>query len=499
MLHRKKQTTEILIDGLKVPGSKALNAILELIVALARDILEEFYELEKGAYFATILELLISLTCKATEVEEIEALFVCLTFLFKYLRKWILRDIAKHFDLLKPALTSKKEHVSNFSSEVFAFLVKNSKQQAELIQLLFDNLAEDTEIDRAVGRILFESVKGVSGQYHSKAKQLFDIIFSKFVHSTESHFDGMMHHFTVFLLEYSSKESFRLVWNYLLLDKDKFSTAALSKTLPLVKVAVTFRRGKLLSESSQRLLTLTNYLSAHRFDSPTTSTVLASLESIFNHQDSELSFEKVNTFAEFFYQTAYASCALSLDQIFSFTKAVLGCSIFDLVLKQNCCQLCSTVIQSSSSSSSDASTHDLFISCLQLLAHLVVVKRPRPVYGEENDRLLTRYPLSLDDSNSEQLVEKALLKHLKSTDVKAEEMLYCVVLIPHLQMSSLAKSETACEAISRVVLKQIPSLTSRPALIGQLFLEAVVALALLKEGRQPIEEITADCIAQLIK
>ena len=488
MLHRKKQTAEILIDGLKVPGSKALNAILELIVALARDILDEFYELEKGAYFATILEQLVSLTCQATEIEDIEGLFVCQTFLFKYLRKWIIRDIAKHFVLLKPALKSKKEHVLNFSSEVFAFLVKNAKQQADLIQLLFDNLAEDSDLDRAVGRILFESVKGVNQQYHSKAKQLFDIIFSKFVHSTGNHFDEMMHYFLVFLLEYSSKDSFRLVWNYLLLDKDRFSRECLSKVIPLVNVAVTFRRGKLLSDSSQKLITLTNYLSFHRLDLSTTSTVLDSIENIFNNHDSELSLEKVNQFCEYFYQSAYTSSTLSLDQIFTFTKKVFSCSIFDIVLKQYCCALCSTVIQKSSNSDSK-------VSCFQFLAHLLVVKRPRPVFGEENDRLLTRYQLSFE--NNSKIVEDAVLKHL-STTANPEEMLYCVILIPHLQFL-LEKAASIGKAISTVVLKQTECFQTSSPLIGQLLLEAIVALALLKEGKQPIVEITAECIIQLFK
>src|SRR5699024_12197056 len=67
-------------------------------------------------------------------------------------------------------------------------------------------------------------------------------------------------HFVAFLLDYSSVDSFKLVWNYLLLDASKFSSATLSKVVPLTDQAIRYKRCKLLHDSSQTLISLIEYL-----------------------------------------------------------------------------------------------------------------------------------------------------------------------------------------------------------------------------------------------
>lgn len=487
IIHRKRELMQILTDGLKVEDSKALNAILELIVALARDLQSEFYD-----FFSTVFELVVDLTCQATEVETIEALFICQTFLFKYLWKYILKDIEKHFDIIKKSLTSKKEHVINFSSEVFSFLIKKSKHQEEVIQLLFHRLEADSSIDKAIGRIFFESVKGVNRNFHSKAKELLDLVFSKFVNSPSGCFAEMMSHFVTFLLNYSTKDSFKIIWHYLLLDSSKFSVSAICQVAPLIKQAVVYRRGKLLYDSSLALTILTDYLSKHRFERLVTGTLLDSIESILNNCDSELSLEKVNYFCEYFYISAYYSLSLSLDQIFTFTKSICCCSTFDITFNRYCCKLSLDVLQCSSS--------DVDVSmCLQFLAHLIVKKRPRPVYGDENG-LISKYLLQFE-ANEGRSVEEILLEQLKKcTDLNS--LLFCVIVIPHLP--SLSSDEITCQSISSSVLEGIESFSATDnksdcALVGQLLFEMIVALVLLKNQKYAIDEISSERILDLVK
>ena len=485
IIHRKRELVQILIDGLKVHESKAVNAILELIVALARDLQSEFYE-----FFHTIFELLVDLTCHASDTETLEALFVCQTFLFKYLWKFILKDIGQHFETIKKAIKSKKEYIVNFSCEVFSFLIKKSKHQEELVQLLFDGLKADATVDKGIGRILFESVKGVNNDFHSQARPFLDIVFNKFVNSQCDHYDQMMQYFVAFLLDHSNKDSFKLIWNYLLLDSSKFSTSCLCKTIPLVNQVTLYKKCKLVHDSSLVLIGLTDYLRKHQFETKNTAQLLLnSIENIFNHRNNDILLEKVYYFCDFFYSAN--SSTLPLEQIFAFSQNVANCSIFDIALNKYCCKLCLQVLQHQND--------DNIKRCLQMLAYLVVSKRPRPVFGGENYKI-SKYSLQFEQSEDAK-VEDILLKCLECTDL--DSLIYTIIVIPHLPF--LSNTNTICQSISASVMNQIGMASANITtnqLAGQLLVELVVSLALLKSQDKthcPIDEISPERMISLVK
>ena len=477
IIHRKDELSNIIIEELKIKETKALDAILELIVALARDLQSEFYE-----YFPVIFELLVDLTCEATEAETIEALFVCQTFLFKYLSKFILKDIGKYFEVIKrKALTSKKEYVLNFSCEVFSFLIKKSKHQDDLVQMLFDSLKTDSNISKGIGRILFECIRGVNHAFYSKSKSFLDIIFTKYTNLRSNVSDEMMHYFLEYLLEFSTLESFSLIWNFLLLEEQKFSP----KIVPLLHQAIEFKKCKLVHNSSLILNSLNSYLSIQKLDLHHKLIILDSLKCIFIYRSNELSLENVDNFCDNFF---ISNSSLPLDEIFTFSQNVINSSLFDVVINKYCCKLCFSLMSSKN--------EEIFIKCLEFLAYIVINKRSKFFYGNEVGQI-SKYLLKFNDENQ---IEEILLDFIKnSSDITA--LLFCVIVSSNLSSSYFANQ--FCEEINKIFGKTEsliqPYQSNHGQIIGLLMLESIVSLILWKSHKCVINEIDSEHIIAMIK
>nr|KAJ3422654.1 U3 snoRNP protein [Polyrhizophydium stewartii] len=171
ILFHKQDIASVIERHLAVPNSQGTTTILEVVVALAKDLQEEFYP-----HFPAIFQAIVSLVQPATHPELLEAVFNCLAYLFKCLSKQLLGDIENTFALLLPVLRHSKLYVRKFAAESFGFLVRkirDTDRQREVFRFmmacLFDN--QTCEFAESISLTLFETIKKVMilmGHYGSR-------------------------------------------------------------------------------------------------------------------------------------------------------------------------------------------------------------------------------------------------------------------------------------------------------------------------------------------
>ncbi|CAG0918262.1 unnamed protein product [Notodromas monacha] len=153
----------------------AVPALLELVSALARDLQFEFYP-----YFYDFFDIILNL-CKLRDAERVQACFTCLATLFKFLWRYLIKDIVKFFKAFVQLLhSSEPPHVRTFAAQCFAFLFRKVPEQMSVLLLLLDELTKDGELAEGFGFLLSDAVRGVKGKFHSSFESTMRLVFDLF-------------------------------------------------------------------------------------------------------------------------------------------------------------------------------------------------------------------------------------------------------------------------------------------------------------------------------
>ncbi|KAG6800475.1 small subunit processome component 20 [Apis mellifera caucasica] len=117
LINQKQFVIDTLIEYLEKRDILFLQPILELVVAVSKDLQKDFYE-----YFPRCLIVIIDLL-RTKDTEQIEYTFTSLAYLFKFLWRYLIQNIKTVFDLLLPLLAdTQPTYVNNFAAESFAFV-----------------------------------------------------------------------------------------------------------------------------------------------------------------------------------------------------------------------------------------------------------------------------------------------------------------------------------------------------------------------------------------
>uniref|UniRef100_A0A8C4VGI6 UTP20 small subunit processome component n=1 Tax=Gopherus evgoodei TaxID=1825980 RepID=A0A8C4VGI6_9SAUR len=165
---------------LQVKNSFAYQPLLDLVVQLARDLQTDFYPHFQD-FFLTITMLL-----GTQDTELLEWAFTSLSYLYKYLWRLMVKDMANIYSLYSTLLAHKKPHIRKFAAESFTFLMRKVSDKNELFNLMFLDLGEHPEKVEGVGQLLFEMVKGVRHMFHSCAEKAIKLILLKLGPITET-------------------------------------------------------------------------------------------------------------------------------------------------------------------------------------------------------------------------------------------------------------------------------------------------------------------------
>ncbi|XP_043287121.1 small subunit processome component 20 homolog [Venturia canescens] len=171
LLNRRQEVIDILMKYLTAKDNKVyLQPILDLIVAVARDLQKEFYE-HFPEFLAAIIDLL-----NTKDAEQLELAFTALAYLFKFLWRYLIKNVDRTFDLLLPLLAeSKPAYVNNFAAESFAYVVRKVRDRDSFFRRVLQTLEEKRQGISGCGRLMFEVILGTTGQFHSCAEPMLSL------------------------------------------------------------------------------------------------------------------------------------------------------------------------------------------------------------------------------------------------------------------------------------------------------------------------------------
>ena len=123
ILHYQQEIMDLLVAYIEKRDVQSLEPLLSLLSNLAHDLGIRF---EK--HFSRALTLVASVTAKNSDVQIIEWGFNCLAWLFKYLSRLLVPDLAPLFRIMAPLLgrEPQKAHTTRFAAEAMSFLVRKA-------------------------------------------------------------------------------------------------------------------------------------------------------------------------------------------------------------------------------------------------------------------------------------------------------------------------------------------------------------------------------------
>ncbi|XP_078077201.1 small subunit processome component 20 homolog [Mustelus asterias] len=180
LVYHQNAVVESLKNHLQTKNSLAYQPLLDLVVQLARDLQTDFYPHFRD-FFIIITSLL-----NTQDTELLEWAFTCLSYLYKYLWRLMVKDITDIYSLYSSLLGHKKEHIRCFAAESFAFLMRKAPDHNALFNFMFADLEEHPEKAEGVGQLLFDVCRGVQNTFHSCAAKVIPVVLKKLGPITET-------------------------------------------------------------------------------------------------------------------------------------------------------------------------------------------------------------------------------------------------------------------------------------------------------------------------
>jgi len=176
------------------PQTMASEPILMLIGALARDVRGEL-----TPYFGRIFATMVSLLDVAARVGEqnaelLEQVFQCLAFLFKYLARYVAKDLPSYLESYSTLLRHPTTYLRHFAGETLAYILRRVRSTGvnvairDLCGLLHAGLStrELASMADGLGVVLFEASKSLQHRFHSQMPTLLDAVLDIHVYSVQA-------------------------------------------------------------------------------------------------------------------------------------------------------------------------------------------------------------------------------------------------------------------------------------------------------------------------
>ncbi|XP_033152449.1 small subunit processome component 20 homolog [Drosophila mauritiana] len=409
LLHQKDFVVDLLLERLSTATNLSQQPLLELLYVLARDLREEFYP-----YFQRVLDRLICLL-NTQDSEQLEWTLICLAHLFKTLKPYLKRNIGVVFNAILPLLDEQHyaEHVTNFAVECFAYIARDVRDFPRFLTYVLKTvLREQVESVHGCGRLIYEILRGVNGQLHNSAAEIFALVLEVLVNKDSAHTKDQTE-----LLGDIVEYSLGLLLNFLRSDQSnilwqKLCSAAGSenvdeqRVIGLMLPLVTHKDGRYVSELPLVVGTLLKLLGRDLDPLQPLTTLVTSLLKAQHTQLTQLDASRL----------LQKLLSISRKQVTVYEDAILQLldySQFEILVLPNVIGYFEEQRQ---------------LSALELLARIVQHKRPLQVDGNSLAQWVA-YPLQLKQNNTIKFVEQELL-HL---DLTKEEHLLLIILVPHLR------------------------------------------------------------------
>lgn len=173
LVHHEDRIASCLAKHLLVPSSPALQPLLDLLVAFANDIPQDFYQRH---FYNFLSKLIRHLSTK--EPEQIEAIFLCIVSLFVVLQKYLRNDLYKLYHVHNYARLLSKSHkwyINELAAQSLAFLVRKAPSMENFLGMALRKLKKDETQVEGLGRLFAALMKSdVVQRLHSATPVVLD-------------------------------------------------------------------------------------------------------------------------------------------------------------------------------------------------------------------------------------------------------------------------------------------------------------------------------------
>ncbi|KAK8733373.1 hypothetical protein OTU49_006606 [Cherax quadricarinatus] len=157
LVHQEKHIAKCLADHLAIPNSLALHPLLDLLVAFANDIPQEFYQ----QHFYQFLPLLVS-QLSTKDPDQIESVFLCIVSLFVVLQKYVCDDLYELYHVHQYAALFSEAYpwyINELAAQSLAFLIRKLPNRNTFLGIAFRKLKKDESQVQGLGRLIAALMK----------------------------------------------------------------------------------------------------------------------------------------------------------------------------------------------------------------------------------------------------------------------------------------------------------------------------------------------------
>lgn len=188
IIHHQEHIFQCLADRIRKNDPHSIQPLLELLTQFVHDLGSDFM-----THYQETLKLLtdLALEINPNDLQNnqnssnlLEWIFNCLTFMFKYLSRYLVDDFETTFGiLLKILILANRFYLSRFCSEALSFLVKKMKQHQLLnaIEYLFEiyslQFNDNLTFMNSLITLFSEAIKSTKQSFHSKGLMIFSLLF----------------------------------------------------------------------------------------------------------------------------------------------------------------------------------------------------------------------------------------------------------------------------------------------------------------------------------
>uniref|UniRef100_A0A8C7G8H9 UTP20 small subunit processome component n=1 Tax=Oncorhynchus kisutch TaxID=8019 RepID=A0A8C7G8H9_ONCKI len=375
LVFHQRSIVESLKTHLSTKNSLASQPLLDLVVQLARDLQMDFYP-----HFPDFFVIITSLL-ETQDTEILEWAFTCLSYLYKYLWRLMVKDMTKMYSLYSTLLAHKKEHIRKFAAESFSFLMRKVPDLDALLNHMFLDLEEHPGKAEGVGQLLFEMCKGVRNMFHSCAGTALPIALRKLGPSADQEvslpWDAVreaLDQMAQAAANHVEKEHFLVLWeslqvteHFYLTDVDEEGQASdhLERLLFILHTLVGHRNGAKITKPDVAVHEL---LQAPALQGPCCRLVLQIISSLLLGENVSLP----NTLTQDTVKKVFSS-GMDQDLILEFTKEMFTMKRFEQFFLPSLLQY----LEGFFSSLDSVSRH----SAMEVLVSLILAKAPPPTDG----------------------------------------------------------------------------------------------------------------------
>uniref|UniRef100_H3CN87 UTP20 small subunit processome component n=1 Tax=Tetraodon nigroviridis TaxID=99883 RepID=H3CN87_TETNG len=515
LVFHQNSIVESLKTHLSVKDSLAYQPLLDLVVQLARDLQTDFYP-----HFPDFFILITSLL-DTKDTELLEWAFTCLSYLYKYLWRLMVKDMSNIYSLYSTLLAHKKEHIRIFAAESFSFLMRKVPDIDALLSHMFTDLEHHPEKAEGAGQLLFEMCKGVRRMFHSCAANTFPVALRKLGPATSPGASlpwdtvrGALDHMAQAAANHIDKEHFLVLWEALELSvvevlgimettREGAEEAAeqLERLLFILHTLVSYRDGAKVTKPESVCQTVLRLTRSSTLSASCSRLLLQITSSLLLGENISLPKSLIQEMIQKIF-----SSMLGQDLILEFTKEMFTMKEFEqVILPPTLLRFVTGLFRCGDSDSRN--------SGLNVLVSLILAKAPPPTdgsmafetypllfTGQTTGRIFShKEPISTSDQPKVPELVLSLVpvpeEETKLTDLSL--LWSSLVLLPHLRALTIVCFATVTALLHRLLSEIKAGKLEKAGLY--VARQALSCLLTLDSSAEPLSLITVDQINAVLR